>query len=191
VSKHPNHRDAVAEYVRRLGNPYAKQQLIGVEEEKEKAMVAAQSADPDLRQPTEDERAYAKRQGNQYTLLSVAIAEPQKEVAAAGQLIKKPKRTPTGTASLSKNDFIAGCRRIFRHYIPAVENGRIRRHHRDFITHNQNRSSTARYSLLKELSKYDLSALPGVQARFNREREDLTDQKLKQIERSVLGKDSD
>jgi hypothetical protein len=102
----------------------------------------------------------------------------------------QPDQQLAHKVSLSKEGFIAGCRRIFRQYIPSVEKGRLRQHHRDFITRNQGRGGSIRHLLLQELSKYDLSGLPGMEARFNRERNDLTDQKLKQIERSVMGKEA-
>jgi hypothetical protein len=190
VSKVSDHRDAITAYIRRLGNPYAKQQLIGVEEDEQQGELALRNADLDLRPATAHERAYARRQGNQYTLLSVAIPDPKEALAAGGSLVEQPKEQLTPRASLSKSDFNAGCRRIFRHYIPSVEKGRLRRHYRDFITRNQGHSPSVRYTLLQELSKYDLSAVAGMETRFNRERGDLTDQKLKQIERSALAKES-
>ena len=188
VSNDSKRRNAVAAYIYLLGNPYAKEQLIGLEEQQ--PGLTPQSADAELRPATADERAYARRQQNQYTLLSVAIPDTTAAPSAAPSSAEELKDQPAIKAALSKNDFVAGCRRIFRHYIPSVEKGRLRRHHRDFITRNQNRSGSARHLLLQELSKYDLSAVSGVEVRFNRERDDLTDQKLKQIEKSVFTKES-
>jgi hypothetical protein len=188
VSNDSKRRDAITAYIYLLGNPYAKEQLIGLEEQQ--PGLTQQSADADLRPATADERAYARRQQNQYALLSVAISDVKAAPSAAPSSADELKDQLGNKATLSKNDFIAGCRRIFRHYIPSVERGRLRRHHRDFITRNQNRSASTRQLLMQELSKYDLSAVPGVEVRFNREREDLTDQKLKQIEKSVSNKES-
>jgi hypothetical protein len=174
MSKDPN---AVKAYLRLLGNPYAKLQIDdGRPDDGEVA----------LREPTAEERAYAVKQGNQYTLLSVAIAE--RHVPSAPPAVA-PQRSSASKDELSKADFVTEARRVFRPYIPAAEKGRLRRHHQDFITRNQNRSPAIRHALIKELGKYDLTIQPGISAQFNRERDLLTEHKLRQIERSVLPKE--
>ena len=190
MSKDSSNRDAITAYIRRLGNPYAKLQLVGVGDDEENTQSAVRTSELDLRQPTAAERQYARLQENQYTLLSVAIPDPKEILSVVGSAVGKPKEPSSPKTILSKSDFNAGCRRIFRHYVPSVEKGRLRRHHRDFITRNLNHDPSTRFILLKELSRYDLSAQSGLEVRFNREREDLTDRKLKQIERSVLAKES-
>lgn len=166
---------ALTAYLRLLGNPYAKLQILGEEHD----------GDLVLRGPSEAEREYARRQANQYTLLSVAIAQAGVPLIAPPSAVARQAGTEKTT--LSKKDFVAECTRVFRPYIPAIEKGRLRRHHRDFITRNQNRSPAVRYALAHEVRKYDLSSLAGISAQFNRERDPLTDQKLKQIERLVIG----
>lgn len=188
MTKDRSRRDAIRKYLRLLGNPYAKEQLIGTEELEELAPTAP-AEEVDLRPATAKERAYARKQENQYTLLSVAIRDLEVVPANSKTTVIKPRQHTAGRASLSKEGFTAGCRRIFRQYIPSVERGRLRNHHRDFIVRNQGRSGPTRHLLLQELSKYDLSVLPGMEAHFNRERDELTDKKLKQIERSVMGKE--
>jgi hypothetical protein len=91
-------------------------------------------------------------------------------------------------STLSKAEFRAGCRRIFGQYIPALERGRLRTHHRDFITRNESSSPARRHRLVKHLEKYDISKTHGVTAHFNRG-EPLTDEKLKQIERLADSED--
>jgi hypothetical protein len=88
---------------------------------------------------------------------------------------------------LSKTEFESACRAIFRYYIPAIENGRLRAHHREFITRNESSSAQRRFRLHSELKRYDLASIPGMTPRFNRERDALTDAKLREIERMVGG----
>lgn len=87
----------------------------------------------------------------------------------------------------SKAEFQARCRAIFAGYMPALERGRLRDHHRDFVLRNESRSPDMRYRLLAQLSKYDLSAHTGLTGRFNRERDVFTEQKLRAIERDAEG----
>jgi hypothetical protein len=68
---------------------------------------------------------------------------------------------------------------------PEVEKRRIRDHHRDFILRNELSSATKRYRVLQELRRYDLSAVHGIQAHFNRERDVFTEAKLRSIENDV------
>jgi len=183
VSKTPNDPEAITAYIRLLGNPYAKSQIIGAEEDPEQAEL-------DLRPPTQAERNYARLMGDPYALLSIAFRDPSESPASLSTEVETRRSRPVSKAEVSKSDFITGCRKIFRPYIPSVERGRLRPHHRDFIIRNQNRSPSERYLLLKALSKYDLTVLRGMETRFNREDGDLTDRKLKQIEQSVVIDDS-
>jgi hypothetical protein len=86
---------------------------------------------------------------------------------------------------ISKADFDAGCRTIFRAYIPALENGRLRAHHQEFIRRNRARSPEARFAILAKLRVYDLSSEPGLRTHFNREQDAFTEEKLLRIEKSV------
>ena len=88
---------------------------------------------------------------------------------------------------LSKTEFQSACRAIFRHYIPAIENGRLRGQHREFITRNESSSGEKRFRLYSELRRYDLSSIPGINPQFNRERDALTGAKLRELERIVGG----
>jgi hypothetical protein len=94
---------------------------------------------------------------------------------------------PEKVGKLSKTEFRAGCRAIFGYYIPAIENGRLRAHHREFITRNESSSGEKRFRLYSELKRYDLSSIIGINPHFNRERDALTDAKLREIERIVGG----
>jgi hypothetical protein len=94
---------------------------------------------------------------------------------------------PGKVAKLSKAEFRAACRAIFGYYIPAIEKGRLRAHHREFISRNESSSSERRFRLYSELKRYDLSSISGIHSHFNRERDALTDAKLREIERIVGG----
>jgi hypothetical protein len=69
--------------------------------------------------------------------------------------------------------------------MPALEKGRLRDHHRDFIVRNESRSPETRHRLLALLAKYDLATHPGLTGQFNRERDVFTEQKLRTIERDA------
>ncbi len=85
--------------------------------------------------------------------------------------------------ALSKPASRARAKRIFSQYIPALERGQLRGHHLDFITRNESCSPTKRFRLISALEKYDISTLQGLIPQFNRERDTLTESKLKEIER--------
>jgi hypothetical protein len=91
--------------------------------------------------------------------------------------------------AISQSAFEAGCRRIFAQYIPALERGRLRPEHLDFITRNRSSTAKIRFGLLVALRRYDLTDLPAMQPQFNREDDRLTAKKLLDIERSVAKDD--
>lgn len=148
-------------YLKLLGNPYASLQVENVAKQ-EDALDAQQQ--PYVRHPY----AYV----------------PQEEDDATVNLVAQ-QPTSFITGSLSKAEFRNRCRRIFEQYIPALEKSRIRPQHRDFIVRNESRSPAARFLLAKELEKYDLSTITGLTTHFNRERDSLTEDKLRLIERLV------
>jgi len=86
---------------------------------------------------------------------------------------------------LSKVDFEAGCRSIFRRYMPDLERTKLRPHHQDFIRRNLTCSPQRRYALLEALKRYDLGGEPGLRTYFNREEDAFTQAKLLKIEESV------
>lgn len=94
-----------------------------------------------------------------------------------------PVAVPARTAGLSKAEFIARCRRIFRQYMPALETKGLRTHHRDFITRNLSGPATRRARLAQHLEKYDLSEIVGIDPQFNREKDPFAEAKLREIER--------
>lgn len=115
--------------------------------------------------------------GNPYASLANLQAEGVPVATSPGE-------PPASVLTATKAAFRSECTRIFRQYIPAPERGRLRRYMRDFITRNESRSSRVRSSLLQTLAKFDLSDLCAV-PQFNREDESLSEQKLRDIERSV------
>ena len=130
--------------------------------------------------PTPEQTSYLRRQGNQYAKLSVTLRQPQVSRAA------EPRQEQAANKqTVSKEEFESECRRIFVRYIPAAEKGRLRPHHRDFIARNLSRTAQSRHNVLGKLRRYDLSQIPGFEARFNRERAELTETKLKEIEEAV------
>lgn len=154
-------------YIRRMGNPYASLQVDGGTEEFEAPKVSAEEQHSYIRHP--------------YAL--IPQTEEAQEVEAR-PVVKLPVSPTRGT--LTKTEFRAKCRRIFIPYIPALEKGKLRKRHRDFIARNESRSPDMRHRLITHLEKYDLSQVQGItNAQFNREREVFTDEKLEQIERLV------
>jgi len=154
----PAFRDAL----RVLGNPYASLQAY---------------EDPEIRSLTAKERTYKRRLEDPYASLSIGIPEGTSSLA-----VKAPAVQPVG---VPKAEFERECRRIFGQYIPAVEKGRLRRHHTNFITRNVGRAPGIRGALLAELRKFDLGDALGFRARFNRERDVFTEAKLREIELKI------
>ncbi len=161
---------AIKAYLRRSGNPYASLQIGDDTEGVEATKASRDEQRPHVRHP--------------YALIPQA---EEGQETASNVVAKLPVR-PTGS-TLSKAEFRAGCRRIFSQYIPALEKGRLRTHHRDFITRNESNSPARRHRLVKHLEKYDISKTQGITAHFNREREPLTEEKLKKIERLANSED--
>jgi hypothetical protein len=127
----------------------------------------------------EQRRAYLKKLENPHAYHAVMGEEP---IGAVGRATGQPAQRPRG---ISKAEFERGCRNIFGQYIPAFERGRIREHHREFILRNQNSSPERRALLLGALRRYDLGSEGGIKAQFNRERDIITEGKLKMLEKAV------
>lgn len=121
--------------------------------------------DPEFREPTREEADWIRKSGNQYAKLSVTLVEQ-------GQV--------------SKAEYESEVRRIFRQYIPKVENGRLRDHYKAFISRTSKHTAQTRFAILQELKRYDLASILGFEARFNREKDPLTEAKLISIEQSAL-----
>ena len=95
-------------YLKRLGNPYASLQVSDNAEQKDASVVSNVTQRPYVRHPY----AYASMEVGS-NISSSAIAKPPAKGA------------------LAKAEFRAKCRRIFEQYIPTIEKGRLRTHHRD------------------------------------------------------------
>jgi hypothetical protein len=139
--------------------------------------VTSRSTLADLQNPyafaQESDEAHERHEG---------LAEQQPVIAPSAS-ISSPTSALRGR--LSKTEFGSRCRAIFGPYSPALNRGRLRSHHRDFITRNQARSAEERYQIWLHLKKYDLSDLPGLSTQFNREDDLVTEEKLREIERLV------
>jgi hypothetical protein len=143
-------------------------------------IVQAKDVEDEFLPPTPAQIEYLRKQKNQYAKLSVTLRDD-----SAMSSVAHVAEPPAAKTTASKEEFDAECRRILGFYIPAVEKGRLRSNYKDFIDRNRARTPSGRYKILEHLRKYDLSNLAGFEARFNREREELTEAKLKEIERAV------
>lgn len=166
----------VKEYLSRLGNPYACLQVCddvpeSTESHAETLAGIASTEIPDHQNPYAH-HYYHTELGNQDDVASTASA---------------PWVKGSNARPVSQVRFRRECRRIFLHYIPAIEKGRLRPHYLAFMNRNAKRSGAVRSALLGQLRKYDLSDIPGLKAQFNRERAELTVDKLLAIENAVLG----
>jgi hypothetical protein len=120
--------------------------------------------------------AYKKRSENPYAGLS-NLYDPDDQ-------INKYRNTRIIIHNiLSKKRFQSECRNIFLQYIPSAGRKQIKPEHKSFITRNENRTPEERFGLLNELKKYDLSRHIEYHGHFNRERENLTEIKLRAIEK--------
>lgn len=157
-------KETQSDALKRLGNPYAKLQLLDNVIETARLL----------------QNPYAKEQ--------MLFDDYPEEILAGSSTGSVAEVVVESEAT--QREFESECRRIFRQYIPAVEKGRIRDHHRAFIDRNRSRSAMQRSRLLVELRKYDISSIKGISAQFNRERDRLTAEKLAKIERDVIGENS-
>jgi hypothetical protein len=90
----------------------------------------------------------------------------------------------------SRMAFRSGCTKVFRYYTPAPERGKrsaLREEHSAFIARNEDRSPEIRYALLEELQRFDLSEIARIQPQLNLEKDALTEEKLREIERKIIG----
>jgi len=166
VTNNGDRSEFIKAYLRRLGNPYASLQIDDNTEGTEATKYSLDEQRPYIRHP--------------YALIPQEEEAEETSEETSFEAIAKISVSTTG-GTLSKAEFRAGCRRIFGQYIPALEKGRLRTHHRDFITRNESSSPARRLRLVKHLERYDISKTQGFTAHFNRG-EPLTDEKLKQIE---------
>lgn len=160
MAKPPVKKESQSDALKRLGNPYAKLQVLDNVIETARLL----------------QNPYAKEQ---------MLFDDYPEEVLAGSSIGSVAEVVVASEA-TQREFESECRRIFRQYIPAVEKGRIRDHHRAFIDRNRSRSAKQRSRLLVELRKYDISGIKGISAQFNRERDKLTVDKLAKIERDAL-----
>jgi hypothetical protein len=186
---------AVSDYLRRLGNPYAS---LEVEDTPE---VAAQAHVRTLQNPyaalqvegaSEHEtdsprRAFVRMSQNPYASLAgddeIAPLVPQVPAQQPPERSARPSAPiRSRQAGVSKVAFRQRCRSIFLQYVPPLEGANMRRPHREFISRNEDRGPEVRARLLAGLARYDLSDIGGLRPQFNRERDELTDEKLKRIE---------
>jgi hypothetical protein len=126
--------------------------------------------------------------GNPYAKLSILdedlALEAQAATATASDIETESLSVPP--SGLSQLAFRQLCTAIFRRYIPSLEQGKLRPHHREFIARNESQPPQIRRMLVAALQKYDLGSTPGLAPQFNRESNGFTEAKLKNIEETVL-----
>jgi hypothetical protein len=147
-------------------------------------------ASPDLKASSHQDLQhdlFAPRPPPSYKPDSVPSGNPYARIADGHQDDERggQAQVDAKSKSLSKLEFRRRCTEIFRQYIPDLEGGSLRGYMRDFIARNESRSSRIRYLVLRGLAKFDLSDLSAATPLFNREDERLSEQKLRDIERSV------
>jgi len=155
-------------FLRKLGNPYAKLSILDDPE--------------DVPDPV---RKWIRASQNPYASLQVVgsdeTAGAASETASSkSHLLFENRQAPR----VSKEAFIARCRRIFEQYVPLQQGRRkLDPEYTSFIAENSTRSPEERGRVLEELQKYDLSFLGNVTPYLNRERKDALKAKLKRISR--------
>lgn len=134
--------------------------------------------------PTEAQRrAYLRKLENPHAFY--AVMGEGAESSSVQSNGTEEERTKAQLPGVSKTEFQRRCRSVFAQYIPEIEKGRIRTHHRQFIVRNEGASPLRRARLLAGLEKYDLSKVQGLSPQFNRERDVLTESKLRALERAT------
>ncbi len=147
---------SVRSYLRRLENPYAAEQVVA-------------AADPYVQ--SQNPQAFDYYRGN--------------EADATAAMSASATQTPVALGNVTKAEFRRRCRQIFAQYVPPAAKGRLRDHYLAFIDNNDDRPGPERFQLLAELGRYDLGDTPGIRPHFNRERDELTAEKLAAIEALV------
>ena len=135
--------------------------------------------DDELLPPTPEQTRYLREQGNPYAKTAVTLRVEEAPMAAA--FVAKTQ----AAGAVSQAAFDSECRRILGGYMPEGEKGRLRPHYTDFIKRNKAQASSIRFRILTYLRKYDLSGILGLETRFNREKDELTDAKLREIEQAA------
>jgi hypothetical protein len=167
--------DEVQAYLTRMQNPYA---FLSIQEQEQ--------ADQEAKEVSVAEKVeYLRKRKNPYAYYEFSLdADFAQEPCVSGASeLKVKEQHPTPPVAVSKKGFQERCRRIFMMYVPPEEGNTLRPHYRDFIIRNQDQPPEQRSRILEELRKYDLSTTGNLKPHFNRERENLTQRKLEQIER--------
>jgi hypothetical protein len=184
--------DNLRKAIKARGNPYA-----FIDFDKEEALelqrvAASVAAAPHPMVGAQDSssaivRALQNPYANEFYRPRVDSASDVPVTQGAGPAIAPSEHLLAGAPvdGLSKRDFEIRCRLVFARYIPASERGKLRRHHREFVARNSSRPARHRAALVKELKKYDISDTIGIAGQFNREDADITEGKLRRIERIV------
>jgi hypothetical protein len=133
----------------------------------------------ELLTPTAEQNKYHVGLQDPYAKLSTLLPDKKLRVTSSA-----PTRDARIRATASQKEFDSECRRIFGQYSPIGET-QLKSHYRSFINRNLSRAPEIRFALLAHLRKYDLSGTPGLKSMFNREQNQLTEIKLRAIEKAV------
>jgi len=115
--------------------------------------------------------------------VGLASSNPPALTVVASNEAASKKKSARNTAT--KKQFRSESVRIFRQYIPPLESGKLRDHHKAFIARNESKSDRTRFELLNGLKRYDLADVAGMRSHFNREPIDLTEEKLRGLETQI------
>lgn len=151
---------ATTEYLRKLGNPYAKLSMVDESTRRCK---------------------YIRTLQNPYASLGVSDDQPPSPEGIeddAPILAARPMK-------ISKRDFAIRCRSIFVQYTPLAKGTtRLRPEYVAFISENGDKDPEDRARIIAELERYDLACLGNVKPHLNRERESQLLNKLRAISNS-------
>lgn len=163
-------------YLRRLENPYA---TLDVEEER----------DPRRQYIFLLQNPYANLEVDRLTtvgpsrpLVNSRANAPARQPSLLGLEPVTERKGRASKATLSKAEFEAKCRAIFRQYTPFSDiRHRLRAEYTEFIFEGKALEGPSRFAILSELQRYDLATLGEIRPYLNREREAELRSKLKSI----------
>jgi hypothetical protein len=169
--------DEIQAYLTRMQNPYA---FLSIQEQEQDELESKElSVAEKIECLRKRKNPYAFYEAFQEVSFVEELCSPCTSEAKAQEQSQIP------VATVSKESFQEGCRRIFMMYVPREEGNRLRPYYRDFMLRNQDQSPEQRYRILEELRKYDISTTGNLKPQFNRQREIITQSKLEQIERAA------
>jgi hypothetical protein len=121
--------------------------------------------------------------GNPYA--NVHFEDHQGTEAQGAETTERSVRQQNAVRTATKQEFRETCASILMRYSPLSMKGRLRPHHREFITRNEAKSPESRYKLLDGLRQFDLAQIRGLETYLHREDDLCSEAELRAIEDSV------